>query len=216
VRGGAAVVIAGPSTPGSRLAHDAAGEHTMRQVWAASGLIFMASVAGAAEGRNPAVIEAEARRVIRDLTVDQPDTLFNFVEVAVDGDVVTLSGTVRHQSRGAQIEREVARITGVGAVRNRLHSPRLGASDERLRRELVRSIYGSPGLSRYALLLEPPVRILVERGRVVLAGRVAARVEREMLTHIARRTEAFEVENEVVVDAEVANEPVGQVGVGFR
>jgi osmotically-inducible protein OsmY len=179
------------------------------------GIVLASSVARAAE-RAPAAIEAEARQVVRDVTIDQPDILFNFVEVSVDGDVVTLSGTVRHRSRGEQLQREVARIAGVREVRNRLHAPELGAADERLRRELVRAIYGAPGLSRYAILHEPPIRILVERARVVLAGRVASKVERELLTHIARRTEAFDVENEVVVDAEVGNETIGHAVIGVR
>lgn len=180
-------------------------------------LLVLAPSAPAADGaRNSAVIETEARQVIRDITVDREDTVFNFIEVAVDGAVVRLTGTVRHASRGAQIERAIARINGVRAVRNELHAPRTGAGDERLRRELVRGIYGHSSLSRYRLLLVPPIRILVEQGKVVLAGRVSTSVERELLRQIASRSEAFEVEIDVVVDADLASEPVGGAGVSFR
>jgi hypothetical protein len=180
-------------------------------------LLVLAPCAVAADGsRNPAVIDTEARQVIRDITLDREDTVFNFIEVAVDGAVVTLTGTVRHASRGTQIERAIARISGVRAVRNELHAPRTGAGDERLRRELVRGIYGHTSLSRYRLLLAPPIRILVEQGKVVLAGRVSTPVERELLRQIASRTEAFEVEIDVVVDADLASEPVGGAGVSFR
>ena len=72
----------------------------------------------------------------------------------------------------------------------------------------MRDVYGHSALSRHALNLEPPVRILVEQGKVVLAGRVFSRVERELLTQIAMRSAAFEVENQVAVDAKVANDPV--------
>ena len=146
--------------------------------------------------------------VVRETTIRRDDTVFNSIEVAVEGDVVILTGTVRHASRGRQIEREVAKVEGVREVRNQLRSPQDGAGDERLRRQLVRGIYGHSALSRYALNLEPPIRILVERGKVVLAGRVSSRVERELLTQIALRSEAFEVENQVALDTAVANEPL--------
>jgi osmotically-inducible protein OsmY len=169
-------------------------------------VLLAASSAVAAGANGPAL--ADVRDVVRETTIRRDDTVFNFIEVAVDGDVVTLTGTVRHAGRGKQIEREVAKIKGVRAVRNQLHSPQDGAGDERLRRQLVRSIYGHSALSRYGRLLDPPIRILVEKGKVVIAGLVSSRVEREMLTQIALRSEAFGVENEVAVDAEVANQPL--------
>ncbi|HET8647443.1 MAG TPA: BON domain-containing protein, partial [Vicinamibacteria bacterium] len=144
---------------------------------------FLAAVPPAPEGdRNPAVIEQEVMDLVQDVTLDREDAVFNYFEVKVDAGVVTLSGTVRHASRGQQIAREVARIPGVREVRNELHAPDLGAGDERLRRELMQGIYGSNSLSRYALHRVPPIRILVERGTVVLAGRVSSAVERDLLT----------------------------------
>jgi osmotically-inducible protein OsmY len=178
--------------------------------------LCLAPAPAAAEGtRNDAVIEEDVLRVIRDITWRREDSLFNFFQVEVEQGVVTLSGTVRHTSRGKQIASAVAKVPGVVEVRNQLHSPSDGAGDERLRRELVRGIYGSLSLSRYALHAVPPVRILVERGKVVLAGRVASRVERELLSQIAHRSAAFEVENEVEVDPGIANVPAGGMGVRF-
>ena len=174
------------------------------------GIHLLVPGAGLPQAAATAVVtEAEVSRVVRDVTLRRPDTLFNFVTATVEGDVVTLTGTVRHQSRGQQIEKEVARLGGVRQVRNQLHAPSTGAGDERLRRELVNGIYGRLGLSRYALLFDPPVRILVERGTVVLAGKVATRVERELLQQVADRSSAFEVVNEVVIDADLGSHPVG-------
>jgi len=179
----------------------------MRHTMGVCALLLAPSLA-AAQAPHQGPLEADVLDVVRETTIRRGDTVFNLIEVAVDGDVVTLTGTVRHASRGGQIEREVAKIEGVREVRNQLHSPRDGAGDERLRRQLVRAVYGHSALSRYALNLEPPVRILVEQGKVVLGGRVFSRVERELLTQIALRSAAFEVENQVAVDAKVANDPV--------
>lgn len=178
--------------------------------------LLLVPAQGAAEGtRNPAVIEQEVLDVIRDIMWRREDSVFNYFEVGVREGTVTLSGTVRFASRGNQIAREVAKIPGVREVRNDLRSPDDGAGDERIRRELMRAIYGSLSLSRYSLQAVPPIRILVERGKVVLAGRVASAVERDLLTTIAHRSSAFEVENEVEVDPAVGNVPAGGIGVRF-
>lgn len=179
-------------------------------------LLLVPAQAAADGTRNAAVVEEEVLDVIRDITWRREDSVFNYFEVGAREGTVTLSGTVRFASRGKQIAREVARIPGVREVRNDLRSPSDGAGDERIRRQLVQGIYGSLGLSRYALHAVPPIRILVERGRVVLAGRVASRVERDLLTQIAHRSSAFEVENAVEVDPAVANVPAGGGGVRFR
>ena len=178
--------------------------------------LVLAPAQAAAEGaRNDAVIEEDVVQAIRDITWRRPDSPFNYFDVTVEKGVVVLSGTVRHASRGRQIAEEAARIPGVREVRNDLRAPSDGASDERIRRELMRAIYGSLSLSRYSLQAVPPIRILVERGKVVLAGRVASAVERDLLTTIAHRSSAFEVENEVEVDPAVANVPAGGLGVRF-
>lgn len=187
----------------------------MLSVLALSGLLLAPSATASDDARNPAVIEEEVFGVIRDVTWRREDAPFNYFEVKISDGVVTLSGTVRHASRGRQIAREVGKIPGVREVRNELRSPSDGAGDERLRRQLYRSIYGSLGLSRYAVQGVPPIRILVERGKVVLAGRVASAVERELLTTIAARSSAFEVENAVAIDPAVGNVSVGGVGVRF-
>ncbi len=42
--------------------------------------------------------------------------------------------------------------------------------DDGLRRRLFRTIYGYPGLEKYALGVQKPIRIIVKNGRVTLEG----------------------------------------------
>jgi osmotically-inducible protein OsmY len=165
--------------------------------------------------RSDAAIEEDVVGPILDMTLRREDSPFNYFEVKVVEGVVSVSGTVRHASRGRQIAREVAKIAGVRGVRNGFRSPSDGSGDERLRRELYRSIYGSSAFSRYGLHSSPPIRVLVERGKVVLAGAVSSQVERALLTNIALGSAAFEVDNQVAVDAAIANVPLGVIGVRF-
>lgn len=167
------------------------------------------------DARLAAEIEADVRHAIRDATIgNRNENIFNFVEVAVEGDVVTLTGAVRHASRLKIIEREVSRVRGVRALHDEVEVPQDGVGDERIRRDMVRAITFNSSLSRYALYAEPPIRILVDRGKLVLAGRVSSSVERMLLTNLAHRTAAFEVENRVTLDSELGKEPVrGEAGI---
>jgi hyperosmotically inducible protein len=42
--------------------------------------------------------------------------------------------------------------------------------DDGIRRRLFRSIYGYPGLEKYALGVQKPIRIIVKNGKVTLEG----------------------------------------------
>jgi osmotically-inducible protein OsmY len=79
--------------------------------------------------------------------------------------------------------------------------------DDRLRRQLYLAIYGNENLSRYAGWANPPIRILVDRGRVTLVGYVASPVERALLGHIARGVSSFGVQNLVKLESEEREEP---------
>ena len=56
-------------------------------------------------------------------------------------------------------------------------------------------------------VLNAPVHIVVDRGRVTLTGSVASRLERTLLGHLARQTMAFEVDNRLQVEGEDGGEP---------
>ena len=59
---------------------------------------------------------------------------------------------------------------------------------------------------QYAHRAHPPIRILVDRGNVILAGWVGSPVEKAVLGNIARSTLSFSVENRLRVDGETPEE----------
>jgi hyperosmotically inducible protein len=74
--------------------------------------------------------------------------------------------------------------------------------DDRLRTSLARQIYLDPVFSRYAVHVNPPIHIVVERGRVTLTGAVNSQVERQKAEMIARQTfGVFGVENRLRIDS---------------
>ena len=55
-------------------------------------------------------------------------------------------------------------------------------------------------------MVNPPIHIIVERGRVTLEGVVNSNVERMLARSIATSFNAFEVKNELKTDAEARAE----------
>jgi osmotically-inducible protein OsmY len=122
-------------------------------------------------------------------------------------------GSVNQPYRRTDLEKLAAKIPGVKGVTNEIRVQPLSPFDDRLRRELVQRIYGDERFSQYASWAHPPIRIIVDRGRVTLTGFVNSPVEQQVLGHIARGTLAFAVDNQVKLERELNAEPVKKAHV---
>jgi osmotically-inducible protein OsmY len=132
--------------------------------------------------------------------------IFDYVEFAVSDGAVLLQGSVIHPWKKTQIESLVARVAGVRGIQNNIAVQSFTRFDSDLRTALARQIYGDPRFVRYGQRSHPPIRILVDRGRVTLAGWVSSPVEKAVLGSIALSTPSFAVSNELRVDGEVPEE----------
>jgi osmotically-inducible protein OsmY len=130
--------------------------------------------------------------------------VFDSISAGVTDGVAVLQGSVRDEFRKDQILDRVSRVEGLRDVKDEIRVQPASFFDDRLRRELVARIYGSLNspLARFASAPNPPVRILVEHGRITLTGYVGTTLEQTLLTHIARGTSAFQVTNEVQLDSD--------------
>jgi len=134
-------------------------------------------------------------------------TVYDSIEAGVENGVVTLKGSVNQPNRKTDIESRVASIAGLKGLKSEIAVQPLSSFDDRLRRELVRRIYGDERFVQYASWADPPIRIIVDDGRVTLTGFVGSAVEQQLVGHIARGTLAFAVDNEVKLDSERIVEP---------
>lgn len=151
----------------------------------------------------------EVRKAVRDTILRTPFyTVFDSVSMGVEGGAVLLSGSVSSPDRRKDIEERVARVVGVREIRNDVRVQPTSVFDDRLRRQLYGAIYGSDQFFPYAAWPNPPIRIIVERGKVTLTGVVASPVEQALLGHIARGIPSFGVDNQVKVEGEEREEPV--------
>ena len=129
-------------------------------------------------------------------------TIFDDVSVSVDRGVATLSGRVTAAYKGKDMARSAARVKGVLEVNNNLSELPVSIYDDQLRRSIARQIYRDPVFSRYAIHVNPPIHIIVERGNVTLTGAVNSTLERQKAEMIVRSTSGvFGVENRLQIDS---------------
>jgi osmotically-inducible protein OsmY len=131
------------------------------------------------------------------------------IDVSVEDGLVRLHGWVDREGKRDEIEDRLARIVGVRDIHSDLHVQGFSAWDVKLRNEIMGKLYASPHFEHWAARADdPPVRVFVARGRVILAGTVASAVEQQAAGMIARQTLAFSVSNQVrVLKGDAPEEP---------
>ena len=134
-------------------------------------------------------------------------TVYDSIGAEVDNGFVRLQGSVNQPYRKTDIEQRIASIPGVKGLKSEIQVQGVSGFDDSLRRQLVRRIYGDERFVQYASWAHPPIRIIVDGGRVTLTGYVMSPVEQQLLGNIARGTLAFAVDNQVKLERDRTAEP---------
>jgi hyperosmotically inducible periplasmic protein len=130
-------------------------------------------------------------------------TIFDDVSASVKDGVVTLTGKVTMPYKRSDIEQRVAKVNGVVTVRDQITVLPVSQFDDELRYRIARSIYGHSNFWNYAIMANPPIHIVVERGQVTLTGVVATEVDRMLARSLATQFGALSVTNALKTDAEM-------------
>jgi hyperosmotically inducible protein len=130
-------------------------------------------------------------------------TIFDDVGASVHDGVVTLYGKVTMPFKSTEIEKRVAKVEGVTRVIDKIKVLPVSLFDDGLRYQIARAIYGNPSFWNYAAMVNPPIHVIVENGRVTLTGVVNSNVERMLARSIATQFNALSVKNDLKTDAEV-------------
>jgi len=127
-------------------------------------------------------------------------TIYDDVSLQIESGAVTLQGRVTMPFKSEEIGTRVSKVLGVQSVDNRIETLPVNIGDQKIRAALLYRIYGDSTFREYASRVNPPIHIVVERGRVALTGAVRSEVERRKAEHIARSTfGVFAVENRLQV-----------------
>lgn len=130
-------------------------------------------------------------------------TIFDSVDASIADGHVVLTGWVTMPFKKTDIERRVAKVDGVRTITNNIQVTPVSQFDDELRFRIARAIYGHSSFWNYAAMANPPIHIVVVRGRVTLTGVVNSNVERVLARSLAVGFGSFEVRNDLRTDAEV-------------
>ena len=164
---------------------------------AAAALLLVPAVE-AADSTNKGDLSNQVRR---ELVMLPWFGVFDNLAYRVDGNVVTLYGSVTRPVLRSDAEGVVKRIEGVERVQNNIEVLPLSPNDDRIRIATARAIYGYGPMQRYALGAQPPIRIIVKNGNVRLEGVVANEMDKNMAGIRANGVfGAFSVTNDLKVE----------------
>jgi hyperosmotically inducible periplasmic protein len=119
------------------------------------------------------------REVMHELLMLPYFGVFDNIEYQVNGDAVTLLGSVTRPTLKSDAENAVKHIEGVSRVNNKINVLPPSPMDDQLRLALFRAIYGYPSLEKYSLGVQKPIRIIVKNGHVDLDGVVDSEADKE-------------------------------------
>ena len=164
--------------------------------------LAMSAPAWAADREDLAIFQDVSRQVLR-----YPQfTIFDNIQAQVDEGVVTLTGKVTMPYKREDIARRVAKVEGVRQVNNEVTVLPVSMFDDELRLRIARAIYGNSNFWTYGSMVNPPIHIVVENGRVTLEGVVNSNIDRMLARSIASSFDAFSVTSNLKTDAEVEAE----------
>lgn len=130
-------------------------------------------------------------------------TVFDSISAGVDHGRVELTGWVTMPYKRDDIEKRVRKVAGITSVDNKIQVLPVSQFDDELRFRIARAIYSHSSFWNYAMMANPPIRVVVNRGHVSLEGVVNSNVERMLARSLASGFGAFDVKNELKTDAEV-------------
>ena len=119
-----------------------------------------------------------SREVYHELVMLPQLTIFDNIQYKVDGNKVTLMGQVRDAILKDSAEKTVKHIEGVDSVNNQIEILPASGNDDRIRREVARSLFNDERLFRYSMGSVPPIHIIVKGGHVTLEGVVNSEADK--------------------------------------
>ncbi len=111
-----------------------------------------------------------AKEVRHELVMLSYYSIFDDLEYQVNGDTVTLLGSVVNPTLKSDAEHSVKRVEGVSRVDNQIKVLPPSPMDDRIRRQVARAIFNQDGLYRYSMGALPSIHMIVDNGHVTLKG----------------------------------------------
>jgi len=141
---------------------------------------------------RPALAQSQAptndleNRIVKTLFSLPHYGVFDNLYFETSGSDVTLMGQALFEITKAEAAKRVSRIPGIGKVTNKIEVLPPLPSDDALRMNIYRSIFGAPDLHRYSMGADPTIHIIVKGGHVTLEGLVSTAEDRQRAEMVAK------------------------------
>jgi hyperosmotically inducible periplasmic protein len=173
----------------------------------AAAFVTLAGTAASAQsfigGKRPANLRAVEDQIFHKILMLPNYGVFDHITYQLNGNTVVLGGSTISLGTKKAAEKSVKRIPGVERVINNIEELPPSPFDDRIRQQLVNQIARMGSAYRYLQGVNPPVRLVVNRGRIALEGYVDNRTDANLMYIAARGVPgAFEVENHLIVKNE--------------
>lgn len=140
------------------------------------------------------------KEVRRELVMLPFYSLFDDLEFSVNGDSVTLLGSVTRPTLKSDAENVVKRVEGVNKVDNQIRVLPPSPNDDRIRMAVARAVSNQGGLFRYFMGAVPSIHIIVDSGHVTLKGFVNNEADKTQARLAANRVPGvFSVTDELQI-----------------
>ncbi len=131
--------------------------------------------------------------------------VFNSLTLKVNHGVVTVGGQVHDYPDRASALAIVETQPGVKDVIDGIKVLPNSPFDDALRIRLARAIYSAPGMTKYAMDPEAPIRIVVDNGHVMLDGVVDSQMDKQIADMRAKAVPGvFSVKDNLIVASQQA------------
>jgi len=148
---------------------------------ATAAMLALAGFAGASTPpAGPNTDGAIAAKAIHEIRMYSRYTIWDNVNLQVNGGSVVLTGQVSQPFKKQDLQRIMQSVPGVTSVTNQLEVLPLSPFDNNLRLRVARAVYGNPAFTRYAMQALPPIHIIVNNGHVSLEGVVANEFDKNL------------------------------------
>ena len=140
-----------------------------------AGLAFAQEQSGKTQmAMRPGTLDPNEQRIVKEvrheLVMLPYYSLFDDLEYSVNGDTVTLLGSVVNPTLKKDAGNVVKRIEGVNKVDNQIKVLPPSPNDDRIRQQVARAVSSQGGLYRYFMGAVPSIHIIVDNGHVTLKG----------------------------------------------
>jgi hyperosmotically inducible protein len=106
--------------------------------------------------------------------------VFDNLAFQINGTDVVLSGQVLLPLTKEEAGKRVAKIKGIGKIVNSVEVLPLSPSDDAVRMNAYRALFGTSSLYRYSMGANPSIHIIVKGGHITLVGFVSSREDADL------------------------------------